>query len=82
MDENMLAQLHRDLGRIEALQANTAAQLREIKEYQTLQDRRIAEIHDVIVAAGGGWRALAISASIGAAAAAAVLNFKKLLGIL
>lgn len=82
MDEQMLAQLHRDLGRIEALNAVTAVQLKEIKDYQAAQDRRISEIHDVIVAAGGGWRALAISASIGAAAAAAVLNFKKLMGMI
>lgn len=41
---------------------------------------KIDKMHDILTAAGGGWRALIISASAGAAVAAFLLNVKRLFG--
>ena len=53
-------QLHRDLGRLES-------QVKMLAESQKITEERVQAIHDAVMAAKGGWRALVIVGAISSA---------------
>ena len=66
-------QLHRDIGRLES---KVITLERDVAEMAT----KIDKMHDIITSAGGGWRAIVLSATAGASVAAFLLNVKKIMG--
>lgn len=63
--------IHRDIGRLEQ-------QVRALEGDVAEMRVKIDKMHDIITSAGGGWRALILSASAGAAVAAFLLNVKRI----
>lgn len=66
-------QLHRDIGRLES-------QVRSLEGDVAIMRDKIDKMHDIITSAGGGWRAIIISASAGATVSALLLNVKRIFG--
>ena len=52
--------IHRDLGRIDATLDAQGRQIAALIESQERTEARVQAIHDVVMAARGGWRALVI----------------------
>lgn len=53
-------QIHRDLGRLEAT-------VKALAESQKKTEERVQDIHDAVMAAKGGWKALVIVGAISSA---------------
>lgn len=65
-------QLHRDLGRLES-------QVKMLAESQKITEERVQAIHDAVMAAKGGWRALVIVGAISSALTGVAMKLAGLL---
>jgi hypothetical protein len=70
------AQLHQDLGYLRAKVEALEDVVEHVRSVQSVQGEKIAAIHDVLMQAKGGWRAMvmvgSVSAAVGAVAAKAI----------
>ena len=65
-------QLHRDLGKLEAT-------VMALAESQKKTEERVQDIHDAVMAAKGGWRALVIVGAISSALTGVAMKLAGLL---
>lgn len=66
--------IHRDLGRIDATLDAQGKQIAALIESQERTEARVQAIHDVVMAARGGWKALVIVGAISSALTGLVLK--------
>lgn len=72
--------LHRDLGRMEGKIASMDAELQALRSELREVREALQSIQNILSAAGGGWRALAVAGAVGGAIATFMLNIKRLFG--
>lgn len=67
-------QIHRDLGRIDATLSAQGEQIRQLVQSNEATDRRVKEMHDVLMQARGGWKTLLTVGAISSALTTVVLK--------
>lgn len=67
-------QIHRDLGRIDATLSAQREQIRQLVQSNEATDRRVKEMHDVLMQARGGWKTLLTVGAISSALTTVVLK--------